>query len=93
MIRAIKEWGRNSPRQTKTLNPCKTIKCNRKQFWFSENGACKITSLSDRDKSRAKRYERYLKQCNLLGEDDTISGAMEAVSFDDTLREIERAEQ
>ena len=88
-MRAIKEWGRNSPRPTKTLNPCKTIKCNRKQFWFSENGACKITSLSDRDKPRAMRYERYLKQCNLLGEDDTISGAMEAVSFDDTLGEME----
>ena len=90
MKRAIKAWGRNSPGHTRSPNPCKTIKCNRKQFWFSENGACKITSLSNRDKPRAKRYERYLKQCNLLGEDDTISGAMEAVSFDDTLGEMER---
>ena len=89
-MQAINVWGHNSPRQTKSLNPCNIIKRNRKQFWFSKNKACKATSLSSRDKARAKRYEKYLKQYNLLEEDDTISDSMEVVSFDGTLREMDK---
>ena len=31
-----------------------------------------------------------MKACGAMGTDDKISGAIESVSFDDTLREIER---
>ena len=36
-----------------------------------------------------EEVERYLKQCNIIDEEDTISSTMEAVSLDDTLREME----
>ena len=56
----IKAWDRNNSGQSKFPKHCNTVKHNRKQFWFSKNRVCKITSLSIGDKPRAKRYEGYL---------------------------------
>ena len=35
-----------------------------------------------------KKYTWYLKQCNIIDDEDTITGNMEAVSLDDTIGEM-----
>jgi hypothetical protein len=44
-----------------------------------------MTGVDGREKRRA---ERQLKACGGLGPDEEISGAVEAVSFGDTIREL-----
>ena len=83
MKRAIKAWGCDSPDSRKKPHTC-TIS---REFWFSDNGGCTLADINGRDK---KRVERRLKACRALGPDEEISGTVEAVSFDNTLGEIER---
>ena len=84
-MQAIKAWGHNSPRQPKPLQTCNIIRDSSKKFWAFENEACNFTTLSCMDQPRVKRYEKYLKQCNL-----NLCGVVEAVLFDDILGEMER---
>ena len=58
-----------------------------RKFWFSDSGGCTITDISGREK---RQVEERLKACGALDSDDEISSVVEAVSFDDTLGEIER---
>ena len=74
-------WGRDSPDYRK---PPHTCKINRK-ILFSENGGCTIVSIGGRERRRA---EERLRACGALGDEEEISEAVEAVSFDDTLGEI-----
>ena len=62
-------------------NPC-TIS---RKFWFSDNGGCTIVDVVGLEKKRA---EERLRACGILGPGEEINGAMEAVSFDDTLGEL-----
>ena len=52
---------------------------------FSEKGGCTITDINGQNRKRA---EMHLKACGALSHDESIGEAVEAVSFDDTLREI-----
>ena len=49
---------------------------------FSDSGACTIVGIGGREKTKA---EGRLRACGVLGPDEEINGAVEAVSFDDTL--------
>ena len=82
----IKVWHCNRLGKYKSPKPCKISNNSENQFSFFENGVCKFSSIDSKDGLRTKKYERYLKQCNILNEEDTIRGAMEVISFEDTLR-------
>ena len=69
-----------------TGNPPDTCKINRKVL-FSKNGGCTIVSIGGRERRRA---EECLWTCGALSDDEGIREAVEeAISFDDTLGEIE----
>ena len=76
-------WGRDSLDDQKKPH---TYTLDR-EFFLSENGGCRVVSVADREKWQV---ERRLKACGALGPKDKISGAMEAVLFNDTLRDIEK---
>ena len=75
--------GRNSP---DGLELPYTYKIGRKVF-LSDNGGCTIAEISGRERKRA---EMCLKACGALSHDKSIGEAVEAISFDDILGEIER---
>ena len=56
-----------------------------RKFWFSDNGGCTIVDIVGREKTRA---EERLRACGVLGPGEEINGAVEAVSFDDTLGKL-----
>ena len=76
-------WGRNSPERHWKPHTC-TL---RRKVWLFGNGGCTITDIGGREK---RQVEGCLKLCEALGPNDEISGFVEAVSFDDTLGEIEK---
>jgi hypothetical protein len=88
--RAIKAWGHGSPDVSEKPHNCtaarRTCTVGRK-FWFSDSGVSTATGISSREKRRA---EERLRACGALGPDEEISGAVEAVSFDDTVEELRR---
>ena len=89
--RAIKAWGRDSPDTPEKPHICtigkKTCTIGKK-FWFSDSGGCTIAGVVGREKKRA---EERLWACRVLGPEEEIHGAMEAVSFDDTLGKLREA--
>ena len=76
-------WGRDSPNSRSKPHTC-TIG---RKVWLSDHGGCTVTDISGWER---RSIEGRLKACGAMGTDDKISGAIESVSFDDTLREIER---
>ena len=88
MERAIKAWGHGSPdtreKPHKWIVGQKTCTIARK-FWFSDSGGSTIVGVVGREKKRA---EERLRACRVLGPREEINGAVEAVSFDDTLGEL-----
>ena len=88
--RAIKAWGNDSPDTPGKPHRCtirkKTCTIGRK-FWFSDSGGCTIAGLVGRKKKRA---EEKLRACGVLAPEEEINGAVEAVSFDDTLGKLRR---
>ena len=85
---AANAWGRDS-----TDTPGKPHKCTiepkpkkpctiSRKFCFSDNGGCTVVGIAGRGKTRA---EQQLRACRVLGPGEEINGAVEAVSFDDTL--------
>ena len=56
-----------------------------RKFWFSDRGRSTIVSIIGREK---RRTEERLRACGVLGPGEEIIGAVEAVSFDDTLGEL-----
>jgi hypothetical protein len=86
--RAIKAWGRDCPDTPEEPHRCtigkKTCTIGKK-FWFSDNGSCMITGVGGREKKRA---EERLRACRVFGPEEEINGAVEAVSFDDTLGKL-----
>jgi hypothetical protein len=86
--RAIKAWGRDSPDASEEPHECtitrRTCTIGRK-FWLSDSGVSTTTGVSGRGKRRA---EERLRACGALGPDEEISGAVEAVSFDDTVGKL-----
>jgi hypothetical protein len=87
---AIKAWGRDTPDVSEKPHDCtvarKTCTIGRK-FWFSDSGVSATTSVSGRGK---RRVEEWLRACGALDPCEEISGAVEAVSFDDTIGELRR---
>ena len=77
----MKAWGRNNPDASEEPHTC-TIG---RKFWLSDNGGCTLIGISSREK---KKVEEHLRSCGALHPDEAISGAMEAVLFDDTLGEL-----
>ena len=76
-------WGRDSPYNRKTPHTCKIGR----KVLFSDKGGCTIVSMSGREQRRA---EERLWACGALSDDEGIREAVEeAISFDDTLGEIE----
>ena len=86
--RAIKAWGRDSPDTPEKPHKCtvgkKTCTIGRK-FCFSDSGGSTIVNVVGREK---RRTEERLRACGVLGPGEEINGAVEAVSFDDTLGEL-----
>mgnify|MGYP000258751508 CR=1 FL=1 len=58
-----------------------------RKFWFSDSGGCTIAGIGGREK---REVEQRLRMCSALGSEEEIGSALEAVSFDDTLGEIDR---
>ena len=89
--RVVKAWGRDSPDTPGKPHKC-TIEAKPKkpctigrEFLFSDSGACTIVGIGGREKTKA---EGRLRACGVLGPDEEINGAVEAVSFDDTLGKL-----
>jgi hypothetical protein len=86
--RAIKAWGCNCPDVSEKPHDCtvtrRTCTIGRK-FWFSNSGVSATTGVSGWGKKRA---EERLRACGALGQDEEISGAVEAVALDDTVEEL-----
>jgi hypothetical protein len=86
--RAIKAWGHNSPDTSEEPHGCtvaqETCTISRK-FWLSDNGVSAVTGVGYREK---RRVEERLRACGALGPDEEISGAVEVVSFDDTVGDL-----
>ena len=57
-----------------------------RKCWPSVNGGCTIPDLGGQEK---KRVEEHLNTCEALALEEEIGGDVEAVSFDDTFKEIE----
>ena len=83
-------WGRDSPDTLQKPHICtigkKTCTIGKK-FWFSDSGGCTIVGVIGREKKRA---EEQLKACGVLAPEEEINGAVEAVSFDNTLGKLQK---
>ena len=55
---------------------------------FSENGMCKYKDIREED-VKIKNLEKQLKENGIVGEEETINGSMEIISFDYTLGDVE----
>jgi hypothetical protein len=86
--RAIKAWGRDSPDTSEEPHGCtvarETCTIGRK-FWLFDSGVSAMTGVGGRER---RRVEERLKACGALGPDEEIKGAVEAISFDDTVGEL-----
>ena len=84
----MKGWGHDSLDTPGKPHKCtigkKTYTIGRK-FWFSNNGGCTITGIVGREKKWA---EERLRAYGVLGPEEEINGAVEAVSFDNTLGKL-----
>jgi hypothetical protein len=58
-----------------------------RKFWFSDIGGGVVAGIGGREKKKA---EARLRACGALGPHEEISGAVEAVSFDDTMGELRK---
>jgi hypothetical protein len=62
----------------------KTYTLGRK-IWLSDSGVSTTTGIGGREKRGA---EEWLRAGGALGPDEEISGAVEAVAFDDTVEDL-----
>ena len=53
-----------------------------RKICFSDNGGCTVVGIAGREKTRVEERHRAW---GVLGPEEEINGAVEAVSFDDTL--------
>jgi hypothetical protein len=87
--RAIKAWGRGSPDTPEEPNECTVVgkPCTiGRKFWFSDSGGGMVASIGGREKKKA---EARLRACGALGANEEISGAVEAVSSDNSLEKLQ----